>query len=70
MPSSTPQPPANAGLCTACQHARLVESARGAVYVLCAAHKTHPQLPKYPRLPVRDCVAYAPASESPKKDQS
>jgi hypothetical protein len=49
---TTPTP----GLCATCQHARPVRSAKGSTFWRCA----HPQLPKYPRLPVLACGGYAP----------
>jgi hypothetical protein len=52
---------AAAGLCGTCANAVAVRSDRGSVFVRC----THPELPKYPRLPVVECrgwEAIAPAS--------
>jgi hypothetical protein len=45
------------GLCATCSHAVVVRSDRGSTFVRC----THPQLPKYPRLPVLECVGWSPA---------
>jgi len=58
MTSPTEHTPPHAGLCATCQHARTVESAKGSLFLLCDAHRTHPELPKYPRLPVLACPAY------------
>jgi hypothetical protein len=44
----TPFPP---GLCATCVHAVIVHSDRGSTFLRC----THPELPKYPRLPVLEC---------------
>ena len=52
-----PQP--NAGLCAHCLHSRLIESARGSVFMLCQLSATDPRFPKYPRLPVLSCEGYA-----------
>lgn len=54
-----PQP--NAGLCAHCLHSRLIESARGSVFVLCQLSATDPRFPKYPRLPVLSCKGYVVA---------
>lgn len=51
---------AGAGLCAACAHARVVESARGSTFVLCGLAATDARFPKYPRLPVLQCVGYSP----------
>ncbi len=61
MPTTLPP---NAGLCGNCKHAGPVQNARGSRFVLCQAHRTH-QLPKYPALPVLQCIAYQPISQSP-----
>ncbi len=47
-----------AGLCSQCQHARLIESNKGSVFMLCELSKTDPRFPKYPRLPVLACPGY------------
>jgi hypothetical protein len=49
-----------AGLCSQCQHARLIESDKGSVFLLCELSKTDPQFFKYPRLPVLTCPGYEP----------
>lgn len=68
MPSQRPPAyPPDAGLCRACQHSRLVLSARGSVFVLCTAPLEY-QLNKYPRLPVLDCPAFAPNRPAPSDD--
>lgn len=59
-----PEFPPNAGLCRACRHARLVQSARGSVFLLCEAPKEF-SLPKYPRLPVVACIAFQPQTPPP-----
>jgi hypothetical protein len=61
--------PANAGLCATCRYAQTVESARGAVFLLCAAHKDYEHLQKYPRLPMLACDVYKKnAEEEPSGD--
>jgi hypothetical protein len=48
----------HAGLCSDCLHGRLLESARGSVFILCNLSFTDPRFPKYPRLPVLSCDGY------------
>ncbi|HJO33991.1 MAG TPA: hypothetical protein QGI62_07680 [Anaerolineales bacterium] len=50
-----------AGLCASCTYRRVVESARGSVFVMCGLAKTRPHYEKYPRLPVMQCDGHAPA---------
>lgn len=50
------------GLCGSCAAARRVVSAKGSEFWRC----THPELPKYPQLPVRLCAAHTPiATDEP-----
>jgi hypothetical protein len=51
-----PQVPA--GLCDACRHQKIVRSGRGSEFSMCLRSKTDERFPKYPRLPVRECVGY------------
>ena len=53
----TPASPAP-GLCAACAHARPVTSAKGSTFWRCALSDTDPRFPKYPRVPVLECVGY------------
>ena len=48
------------GLCATCRHARQVASARGSRFTLCRRAAADPSLPRYPRLPVRDCRGFQP----------
>jgi len=52
-----------AGLCSQCQHARLIESSKGSVFLLCELSKTDPQFSKFPRLPVLTCPGYEPRTQ-------
>jgi len=52
-----------AGLCSQCQHARLVESSKGSSFLLCELSKTDLRFPKYPRLPVLACSGYEPRTQ-------
>ena len=55
--------PQKVGLCADCQHARRMESDRGAVFFLCERALTDPRFQKYPRLPVLRCEGYEKAGE-------
>ena len=48
------------GLCSNCQHCRIVKSERSAFY-LCRLSVTNPEFRKYPPLPVLRCTGYRPA---------
>ena len=50
---------ARVGLCATCRHARRIVSAKGSEFWRC----THPDLPKYPQLPVRHCPGYQSQEE-------
>jgi hypothetical protein len=54
----TGAPESNPGLCAGCRHARRLASDRGSVFWQCQLSFTDPRFPKYPRLPVRDCLGY------------
>ncbi len=56
MPDA-PERPFPESLCHECIHHRLVRGARSS-FLHCDA----PGLPKYPRQPVLECVAFSPAS--------
>ena len=43
-----------AGLCDACKWQKLIRNTRGSTFSMCR----HPELPKYPRLPVLECTGY------------
>ena len=46
------------GLCHSCRHAATVVNDRGSVFYLCERSKTDPRFPRYPRLPVVECIGY------------
>ncbi len=46
------------GLCAACRHVELLESARS-VFVRCGLARADPRFPRYPSLPVLDCPGYS-----------
>jgi hypothetical protein len=50
------------GLCTDCQHTRVVESARGSQFRFCSLHERDARFAKYPRLPVVSCDGYSRAA--------
>lgn len=50
------------GLCARCAHVRIVISGRGSRFWLCRAADTHPELRKYPALPVLRCPVFEPGA--------
>ncbi len=52
-----------AGLCDSCRHQRLVPNTRGSVFSKCERSKLDDRFPKYPRLPVLECVGFEPRRE-------
>jgi hypothetical protein len=56
------------GLCADCCFVRRMESDRGSIFYLCERSATDARFPKYPRLPVLQCVGYEP-SRSKDKEQ-
>ena len=51
------QPP-RFGLCDGCANQRLVSTGRGSTFSMCLCHKTDPDWPKYPRMPVLECPRF------------
>jgi hypothetical protein len=49
------------GLCAACQHVKVITSAKGSYFIMCELAKTDPRFSKYPLLPVLACSGYRPA---------
>lgn len=49
-----------AGLCDSCRHQRLVRNTRGSTFSMCERSRTDARFPKYPRLPVLECVGFEP----------
>jgi hypothetical protein len=46
------------GLCDLCRHQRIVGNTRGSTFSLCERSKFDARFPKYPRLPVLECVGF------------
>ena len=46
------------GLCADCRFMRQIESDRGSIFYMCERSATDARFPKYPRLPVLQCVGY------------
>ena len=57
---SAPPHEVSRGLCASCQHAKLIESSKGATFVLCQLSYVDPRFARYPRLPVLACDGYTP----------
>jgi hypothetical protein len=58
----------SAGLCAECANARVVESNRKSIFLLCELSRSDSRFAKYPRLPVLSCPGYqkkAKASDRP-----
>jgi propionyl-CoA synthetase len=51
---------ATPGLCAACAHAKLNETHRGPAYLRCTRAAWDARLPRYPRLPVTECIGFEP----------
>jgi hypothetical protein len=49
---------AEPGLCATCEFAHLNVTRRGTAYLRCTRASWDDRLPKYPRLPVRECPGY------------
>lgn len=48
------------GLCSVCEHARVLENRRGSRFYLCGLAAVDPSFPRYPPLPVVDCRGFSP----------
>lgn len=49
------------GLCSVCAHARTLENRRGSRFYLCGLATVDPAYPRYPPLPVLECLGFSPA---------
>lgn len=56
------RPPA--GLCDRCRHQRLVPNTRGSVFSLCERSRSDDRFPRYPRLPVLECIGFEPRPDA------
>ncbi|HEY8767103.1 MAG TPA: hypothetical protein VIP09_07560 [Dehalococcoidia bacterium] len=65
-------PRRDSGLCASCVFARVIASARGSRFTLCRRSETDARFPRYPALPVLECIGYekAPADNTPTVDES
>jgi hypothetical protein len=52
------------GLCASCQQSRQIRSDRGATFWLCRKSEQDPRFPKYPALPVLQCLGYERNSDN------
>jgi hypothetical protein len=60
--SANESPKARIGLCADCHFMRRMESDRGSTFFLCQRSASDARFPKYPRLPVLQCVGYEPSN--------
>ncbi len=51
-----------AGLCEGCRHTRVVETRTGSRFFLCQRSQDDPRFPRYPPLPVLQCIGFEPAA--------
>jgi hypothetical protein len=51
---------ARAGICVDCVHPKVNLTRRGTGYLRCLRAEWDERLPRYPRLPVLDCVGFEP----------
>jgi len=51
------------GLCRHCAHPSLNRTRRGTTYMRCGRAAWDPRLPRYPGLPVTECVGFEPAEK-------
>jgi hypothetical protein len=49
------------GLCLSCRWVRTVTNRRGSTFFRCGRADTDPSFPRYPPLPVLECVGYEQA---------
>ena len=59
VPVTGPPP----GLCGACRHSRVIQTARGSTFRLCERSATDPRFPRYPNLPVLSCLGFEPRAD-------
>ena len=57
---------AQVGLCSRCLLMREIHSDRGSTFYMCQLSATDPRFPKYPRLPVLQCLGYQPSKPDSK----
>jgi hypothetical protein len=53
------------GLCASCRHAHVNTTRRGTSYLRCLRSAWDDRLPRYPRLPVMDCVGFEAVPDEP-----
>jgi hypothetical protein len=53
-----------AGLCDTCHWQKVIRNTRGSTFSMCR----HPELPKYPRLPVMECQGFKPRYSASSKE--
>jgi propionyl-CoA synthetase len=54
---------ADPGLCGLCRHAKTTATRRGTAYLRCTRAAWDERLVRYPPLPVRSCVGFAPTQD-------
>jgi uncharacterized protein (TIGR00290 family) len=59
----TDQSTPHAGLCATCLNKSVIVSDRGSVFYRCMLSDSHPEFPRYPRLPVLTCSGWSARSQ-------
>jgi hypothetical protein len=57
------------GLCAACRHVKVIQSAKGSFFIMCGRAKTDPRFSKYPVLPVLRCIGYESSPQEENKNE-
>ena len=47
------------GLCPTCKHVKVIQSAKGSVFLRCGLEREDPRYPKYPPQPVLSCRGFS-----------
>ena len=58
MKAAIPGNPPPAGLCAKCLNVRVVQAQRGSIFYRCGLSAVDNVFPRYPRLPVLECIGY------------
>ena len=61
--SRGPEQPGPSGLCPRCANVQVITSSRGSRFYLCRLSFTDPRFPRYPPMPVVECIGYVSIRE-------
>lgn len=51
------------GLCETCRNVKIVDTRKGSRFYLCTLSDVDSRFPRYPRIPVLQCIGYVPEEE-------